>query len=98
MIIINATLKGENAYDITIGSTATYRVSAFTLDDALDRLAEYLESHDSKDFYLTQSEVFTMAECSKYYTTEIFARVHNLICCGKNQIYVQITKIKEAKQ
>jgi hypothetical protein len=60
--------------------------------------AAYYESHDAKDFYLTQSEVFTMAECSKYYTTEIFARVHNLICCSKNQIYVQITKIKEAKQ
>ena len=94
MIVVNATAKGEHAYEITIGQHAVYKVSAYDVDSAIDILADYLESHKMDGIYITESAVVAMAECSKYYTTEIFARVNHLSRCGANGIYLEITSIK----
>lgn len=94
MIIINATLDGEHTYDITVGESATYRVSAFSLDDALDIVADYIESHNYTNSYLDNLTVKLAGECSKWLTAEAFAKAHNLVCCGTNKVYIPITNVK----
>ena len=94
MIIINATAKGENIYYITVGEDAIYRVSAFTLEDALDLVADYIESHNFTNAYLDNLTVRLAGECSKWLTAEAFAKAHDLVCCGKNKIYIPITSVK----
>lgn len=94
MIIINATLKGENTYEVTIGSDAVYRVSAFTLEDAFDRIADHLERHGNTNLYRTKDNVEMLANCSKFHDAEEFATVHKLTKCGINEIYIEVTNVK----
>lgn len=95
MIIINATLKGEYTYDITVGENNTYRVSAFDMESAIDLVADYIERHGSKALYIDHLALSIMAQCSNYDSAEAFAKAHNLIRCGANGIYLEITNIKE---
>jgi hypothetical protein len=94
MIIVNATLDGENIYDITVGESAIYRVSAFDLNGAIDQMADYLEAHNSKSLYVEADTLAIMAKCSSYRDTEAFAKAHNLTRCGTNGIYLEITNVK----
>ena len=94
MIVINATAKGESIYYITVGDDATYRVSAFSLDDALDLVADYLESHNYTNSYLDNLTIRLAGECSKWLTAEAFAKAHDLVCCGTNKIYIPVTNVK----
>ena len=94
MTIINTTLNGENTYDISLSKDATYRVSAFDLGTAIDIVANYVEEHEVKDLYIDGHTLTIMAECSRYLTAELFAKVHNLTRCGTNGIYLEITSIK----
>lgn len=94
MIIVNATLDGENTYDITVGESAIYRVSAFDLNSAIDQMADYLESHNSKSLYVEADTLAIMAECSDFHSIEAFAKAHNLTKCGTNGIYIEITSVK----
>ena len=93
MIIVNAKLDGENTYDITIGDGTIYRASAFILDDAIDRVADYIEKHN-KGLYVDGQALKIMSECSKNESIEAFAKAHNLTCCGANGIYIEITNVK----
>ena len=97
MIIVNATLDGENTYEITVGKDATYRASAFTLEDAIDRVADYLENHtigtDNK-LYFTKDALEYAAKYSGYNDASEFATIHGLKQCGTNGIYLEITSIK----
>jgi hypothetical protein len=92
MIVINAKLDGENTYDITVSETAQYRVSAFTLEDAIDRVADYIESHDDK-FCFTKDRLEYAAKYSGYDVKQ-FAKIHSLKQCGTNGIYLEITSAK----
>ena len=94
MIIVNAKLNDENAYDITISKTAHHRVFANSLDGAIDLVADYLTSIKATDLYYDALELEVMAMCSKYETAEAFAKAHNLIRCGANGIYLEITSVK----
>jgi hypothetical protein len=94
MIIINATAKGENTYEITVGENALFRVSAFDLESAIDIVADYIESHEMSNLYIAQCKLVAMAEHSKYYSADIFARVHGLVRCGTNNIYLEVTSVK----
>lgn len=94
MIIINAKLDGENTYEITVNGIDTYKVFAFNLESAIDRVADYIEEHKQKDAYLERFTVELMAECSQCQTPEAFAKVHKLTKCGTNGIYLEITNVK----
>ena len=94
MTIINAALKGEKTYDITVGESADYRVSAFDLLSALDLVANHIEVKGARNLYIEHDMLVVMAECSIYQTVEAFAKAHNLVCCGTNRIYLEITNVK----
>lgn len=94
MIIVNATLKGENTYKITVGESTKYQVSAFDLSSALDLVANHIECHEVTDLYIDAFTLDMMAKCSKYQTADAYAKAHNLVCCGTNGIYLEITSIK----
>jgi hypothetical protein len=94
MIIINATLDGENTYDITVGEDNVYRVSAFDLPSALDLIANHIESKGCNNLYIEHEMMVVMAECSKYLTAEAYAIAHNLTRCGTNGIYLEIVNVK----
>ena len=94
MIIINATLKGENTYEITVSSDTTYRVSAFDLPRALDLVANHIEQNGNKNMYLESDEFEIIASCSRWKTAEAYAKAHNFTRCGDNGIYLEITNVK----
>ena len=96
MIIINTALNGENTYNITVSEDATYRVSAFDLESAIDLVADYVEMHD-KGLYINGNILDTMAECSIFRTAEAFAKANKLTKCGTNGIYLEITSVKGSK-
>ena len=93
MIIVNTQLQGESTYDVTIGQHAIYRVSAFDLLTALDRLADYIETHSS-NLYTSENMIKLAAMYSSYKDAEAYAVAHNLVRCGTNGIYLEITSIK----
>jgi hypothetical protein len=94
MIIINATLDGENTYDITVSETNTYRVSAFTLEDALDRVADYIEGHNEKGIGFLADTLELIAKLSGYTNVKEFATFKGLKQYGTNGIYLEITNVK----
>ena len=94
MIIVNSRLKGANTYDITIGEGAYYRAFAYDLDTAIDLVADHLVSVNATQLYFDAFTFGIMAEHSNYRNVELFAKAHNLICCGKDGIYVEITSVK----
>ena len=94
MTIINATLNGEQTYDITISGGEIFRVSAFTLDDAIDRIADHIEQHENTDLYIDEFTLAIIADCSRWKTAEAYAKAHDFTRCGTNGIYLEITSIK----
>ena len=94
MIIINAMLDGENTYDITVSETNTYRVSAFTLEDAIDRVADYIEKHNENDIGFPADTLELIAKLSGYTDVGEFAALKKLKQYGTNGIYLEITSIK----
>jgi hypothetical protein len=94
MIIINATLEGENTYEITISENSTYQVSAFDLESAIDLVADYIESHHETELFIEGEEFNIIAGCSRYKTVEAYAEAHKFTKCGKNGIYLEITNVK----
>ena len=94
MIIINATLKGENTYYITVCKNTTYQVSAFDLPRAIDIVADYIESHNETNLYIEGSDIDVWASCSRWKTAIPYAEAHKLTKCGTNGIYLEITSIK----
>lgn len=97
MIIVNSTLKGENTYEITVGQNDTYRVSAFDVNNAIDILADYLENTiigAENQLYLPKDVLECAAMYSGYNDVAEFAKLHKLMQCGTNGIYLEITNVK----
>lgn len=89
MILVNTKLNGENAYDITVDESVTYRVFAYNVETALDILAD-----NSRCEHFDYMTVELMAQHSDYGSVDAFAKAHNLVCCGKYKSYIPITHIK----
>lgn len=94
MIIINAKLDGENTYDITVSETNTYRVYAFTLEDAIDRVADHIEAHNESNIGFPADMLELIAKCSGYTDVGEFATRKGLRQYGTNGIYLEITSVK----
>lgn len=94
MTIINVALNGESTYIITVGESAKYQVSAFDLLSALDLVANHIESKGIDSLYIEHEMLVVMAECSKWQTAEAYAKAHNLVRCGTNGIYLEVTNVK----
>ena len=99
MIIVNATLKGENTYDITMGNGIIYRVSAYDNDRALDVVADYIEQHTFEKYgYLSNGMFRVMAECNGHEDVREYAKLMHFVECGTNRIYIEVVNIKEVSE
>ena len=96
MIIINATLKGENTYNVTTGNGMTYRVSAYDIDRALDLVADYIEQHSDENCgYFSNSMFRVIAQLNHYEDVREYAKAMHFVECGTNHIYIELSKIEE---
>jgi hypothetical protein len=95
MIIVNATLKGEHTYEITVGEAEVYRVSAFDVDTAVNLVADYIEQHTFENYgYFGKSLFRQMAYLEHFNDVREYAKRKGFTECGTNNIYINITSIK----
>ena len=99
MTIINHGNHGERAYKIALGTGTAWAEEfiayAYNEQEALDLVADHLETEELHGLYYEYGELNAIASCSEWKTAEAFAEAHNLTCCGNHGIYVELVSIAE---
>ena len=83
-------------YEIIIGTGFAWPysevVEAFNEQDAVDILADKLESEEC-GFVFSHQELFNNCETGQ--TVQEYAEAHNLTCCGNHGVYLELLAIKK---
>lgn len=99
MIIINEATHGEKTYIASVGTglawTEQFKVAAYHETDAVDLVADYIETQRYINLFYDHAELEVIASCTEYKTAEAFAEAHNLACCGNHGIYIELLNIEE---
>lgn len=96
---INEGNHGEKLYRITLGSGIAwikeFKVYAYHEQEAVDLVADYIESKELEGLYDDWYGLFDL--CDEDETVEAYAEAHGLTCCGNHGIYMQIVRLEELK-
>ena len=99
MIVVNKATHGEKAYIVSIGTgtaeTSEFAVAAYNETEAVDLVADYIESHGCTGLYCDHAMLKAIAGCTRYKTADDYAEAYNLTCCGNHGIYVELINIQE---
>lgn len=104
MIIINKPTYGEKTYIVSLATGTAwldpYQVSAYNEQEAIDKLADYIEGKGYKNLYFEYGMLRVMAEYShgKYANAEEYADAHGLVCCGNHGIYIHLISVEEVSK
>lgn len=103
MIIINKHTYGEKTYVVSLDTGTAwldqYQVGAYNEQEAVDKVADYIERKGYRLKYFEYGMLKVMAECSggKYTTADEYADAHGLVCCGNHGIYIHLVSVEEVQ-
>jgi hypothetical protein len=108
VIIINKDTQDENTYIVSIGTgldgSEKFKAYAHNDKEALNRVADYIESKEMKNIYFDAIEMFAIAQCSNRKPLDIFddldkfAAEKGLTRCGTHHIYIELLNIEEVSK
>jgi hypothetical protein len=108
MTIINQAACAEKIYIVSIGtgldSPEKFKVYAHNDKEALNRVADYIESKEMKNIHFDAVEMYAIAQCSNRKPLDIFddldkfAAEKGLTRCGTHHIYIELSNIEEVSE